>query len=63
MACFDLTRNTFVVDGIYFAAAPSNTVGAHLSRLKKSDKVIVQYAGDWADQRGPVNPMVLKKAG
>ena len=63
MACFDLTRNTFVVDGIYFAAAPSNTVGAHLSMLKEGDMVIVQYADDWADQRGPVNAMALEKAG
>jgi hypothetical protein len=44
----DLARNTFMVDGIYFAAGPSNTVGAHLSRFEEGDKVIVQYAGDWA---------------
>jgi hypothetical protein len=48
----DLVRNTFVVDGIYFTAAPSNTVGARLSRLKDGDRVTVAYAGDWADQRG-----------
>jgi hypothetical protein len=59
----DLIRNTFIVDGIYFAASPSNTVGAKLSRLKEGDRVTVEYAGDWADQRGPVNAMILKKAG
>jgi hypothetical protein len=58
----DLIRNTFVVDGIYFAAAPSNTVGTRLSRLKEGDRVTVAYAGDWADQRGPVNAMILRKA-
>jgi hypothetical protein len=58
----DLVRNTFVVDGIYFTAAPSNTVGARLSRLKDGDRVTVAYAGDWADQRGPVNAMILRKA-
>jgi hypothetical protein len=57
----DLIRNTFVVDGIYFTAAPSNTVGVKLSRLKEGDRVTVQYGGDWADRRGPVNAMVLKK--
>ena len=44
----DLIRNTFVVDGIYFTAAPSNTVGAQLSSLKEGDRVTVEYAGDWA---------------
>ena len=44
----DLVRNTFVVDGIYFTAAPSNTVGARLSRLKDGDRVTV----DWAMRYG-----------
>ena len=59
----DLIRNTFVVDGTYFTAAPNNTVGAKLSNLKEGDRVTVEYAGDWASggSRGLANAMVLKK--
>jgi hypothetical protein len=59
----DLVRNTFVVQGIYFAASPNNTVGAKLSELKDGDRVTVKYADDWANQMGPVNAMILKKGG
>jgi hypothetical protein len=57
----DLVRNTFVVQGIYFAASPNNTIGEKLSKLKEGDRVTVDYADDWANQMGPVNAMILKK--
>jgi hypothetical protein len=59
----DLVRNTFVVQGIYFAASPNNTVGAKLFQLKDGDRVTVKYSDDWANQMGPANAMILKKAG
>ena len=59
----DLVRNTFVVQGVYFAASPNNTVGAKLSQLKEGDRVTVKYSDDWANQMGPANAMILKKAG
>jgi hypothetical protein len=59
----DLTRDSFIVSGMYFTASPTNTVGAKLSNLKEGDRVTVEYAGDPAAQRWPVNAMVLKKTG
>ena len=59
----DLGRNTFVVQGIYFAASPNNTVGAKLFQMKDGDGVTVKYSDDWANQMGPANAMILKKAG
>ena len=57
----DLYRNTFIVDGKYFAASPTNTVGAKLSKLKDGDKVTVWYAADTFKQKWPLNAMGLKK--
>ena len=58
----DHTRDTFVVDGVYFTASPTNTVGTKLSQLKNGDRVTVEYGGDPASERWPTNAMELKKA-
>ena len=58
----DHTRDTFVVDGVYFTASPTNTVGVKLSQLKNGDRVTVHYTDDPAEQKWPVNVMELKKA-
>jgi hypothetical protein len=58
----DLTRDSFIVRGMYFTASPTNTVGTKLSQLKNGDRVTVEYAGDPASQRWPTNAMELKKA-
>ena len=58
----DHTRDTFTVDGVYFTASPSNTVGVKLSQLKDGDKVTVHYADDPAEQKWPINVMELRKA-
>ena len=59
----DLTRDSFIVRGMYFTASPHNTVGTKLSNVKEGDRVTVEYAGDPASQRWPTNAMVLRKAG
>jgi hypothetical protein len=56
----DLTRNTFVVEGKTYAAAPSNTVGVKLSELKEGDKVRIQTSDDTANKE-PYNAMSLNK--
>ena len=58
----DHIKNTFVVDGVYFTASPTNTVGTKLSQLKNGDRVTVVYTDDPAEQKWPVNVMELKKA-
>ena len=58
----DHTRDTFVVDGVYFTASPNNTVGVKLSQLKDGDKVTVHYTDDPAEQKWPINVMELRKA-
>ena len=58
----DHTRDTFVVDGVYFTASPTNTVGTKLSQLKNGDRVTVHYTDDPAEQKWPINVMELKKA-
>src|SRR4029453_9134785 len=37
----DLTRDSFIVSGMYFTASPTNTVGTKLSQLKNGDRVTV----------------------
>ena len=51
-----------MVDGVYFTASPTNTVGTKLSQLKDGDKVTVVYTDDPAEQKWPINVMELKKA-
>jgi hypothetical protein len=58
----DRDKNVFVVDGIPYAASPNNTVGVKLSQLKVGDKVTLEYTDDPAEQKWPVNTMVLKRA-
>ena len=59
----DHIRNTFVGEGMYFTASPTNTVGVKLSQLKDGDRVTAYYAADPAEQRWPINAMILRKAG
>ena len=58
----DHIKNTFVVDGVPYAASPNNTVGVKLSQLKVGDRVTFEYTDDPAEQKWPVNVMELKKA-
>ena len=58
----DHIKNIFVVDGVPYAAAPNNTVGVKLSQLKVSDRVTFEYTDDPAEQKWPINTMVLKRA-
>ena len=61
--CGASPANTFWSTAFTSRPRQSNTVGAHLSRLKEGDEVIVQYAGDWADQWRRVERNGLEKAG
>jgi hypothetical protein len=56
----NLTRNTFVVEGMTFTASPSNTVGVKLSELKEGDKVRVDTQ-DTTATKEPYNAMSLQK--
>jgi hypothetical protein len=58
----DHIKNIFVVDGVPYAASPHNTVGVKLSELKVGDKVTFEYTDDPAEQKWPINVMMLKKA-
>jgi hypothetical protein len=58
----DHTKNIFVVDGVPYAASPNNTVGVKLSQLKVGDRVTFEYTDDPAEQKWPINTMVLKRA-
>ena len=55
-------QDIFVVDGVPYAASPNNTVGVKLSQLKVGDRVTFEYTDDPAEQKWPINTMVLKRA-
>jgi hypothetical protein len=56
----DLTKNTFEVNGILFAASPENTVGPDLKELKEGDKVDVFYE-DTGSTSPPYNAITINK--